>query len=538
MPGTATHSDTLEAWIVNARRARTWRDRRALREDFTIDLVAEAKELQDEQLDRVVSRLFTHAYDSFEPRPDNIEAGDQQTGFFESDTLISIALGGNGSGKTYVAAMRAIAWLFERQPPPKPNTPFWILGPTMEVTCDVAWAQKLSTLIPPEWVQWDKITWENEKRNFPRAVPLVPWPGRPGKWWTLTFKSMDQGREAMQGAAIGGAWFTEQYPQEIFDEVFRGIREYAFSGSVWAEFTPIDPRHSADMEEIYDRWNACDPTTEDYSFYHLNTEEAAKAGHAQPRWLKSFKATAEAIGMAETKIRGMFASYRGQIYQSFRRQIHLLDFDKDTDGPPLDVVHKRGIDWGSSEEHPFVCIWGYKDSLGTWWIYDEYWNNDQTKLMSEHADAILDRYPWPDDPWHRDTYAPPDRPDLKNTFSNSGIPISSASAGPNSVNKGIDVIKKLLAVSPATKAPRLFIDAKRCPKLARQMTTYRWEQSRDIGLNPKSAKPVPLKKDDDAVDALRYLLYSDYTYSQGGIEGKTYVPPARAGIRHKRGRSR
>src|SRR5690606_26205301 len=139
-------------------------------------------------------------------RPDNPDAGDEQTSYYESSKLVTIALGGNGSGKTFVGAQKVVRFLCEQQPPPKPNTLFWVIGPTLERTCNAAWDQKLSQIIPREWVDWDRITWENSNRNFPRAVPLKPWAGHPGRNWTIEFKSTDQGRDAMQAAAIGGAW--------------------------------------------------------------------------------------------------------------------------------------------------------------------------------------------------------------------------------------------------------------------------------------------------------------------------------------------
>lgn len=512
---TATESVELLHWMQKARLSRDWRDRRDLRASFSPALVEEVAELKDEQLDKLVERLFNHPFDSFEPRPDvEIEGNpgnpddpedpedpgdvDQQTSFYESTALVTTALGGNGSGKTYVAAMRTIAWLFERQPPPKPNTPFWIIGPTLELTAQVAWEQKLSQLIPEEWVQWDKITWANQNRNFPKAVPLVPWARDKSKWWTLEFKSLDQGREAMQAAAIGGAWFTEQYPKEIFDEVFRGIREYGFPGSIIAEFTPIDPRYCAHIEATYNKWRAGDEETEDYAFYHLNTLIAARAGHANQKWAKNFDAAAGAE-MRDTKIRGMFASYQGVIYKTFRPSIHLLDFEKEGIEIPPAVIHKRGVDWGSTEEHPFVVVWGYKDSLGTWWIYDEYWNNDQSLTWDDHAEAIIAKRPWDlTSAYYQQTYAPPDRPDLKREFSNRGIPITAASAGPHSVNQGIEVVRQLLKVQKNTGMPRLIIDKRRCPHLAAEMGVYRWLQSTENSLNPKAAQPKPLKKDDDS----------------------------------------
>ncbi len=41
------------------------------------------------------------------------------------------------------------------------------------------------------------------------------------------------------------------------------------------------------------------------------------------------------------------------------------------------------------------------------------------------------------------------------------------------------------------------------------MRSYRWLRGVEKGNNPRDARPEPLKKDDHAVDALRYLLFSE-----------------------------
>ena len=79
----------------------------------------------------------------------------------------------------------------------------------------------------------------------------------------------------------------------------------------------------------------------------------------------------------------------------------------------------------------------------------------------------------------------------------------------NSVYEGIDHVKSLLTINPSTKKPRLRICRETCPHLWQQMQTYRWLQGSDTGLNPRAPRPEPLKVDDDAVDALRYLVFSD-----------------------------
>ena len=78
----------------------------------------------------------------------------------------------------------------------------------------------------------------------------------------------------------------------------------------------------------------------------------------------------------------------------------------------------------------------------------------------------------------------------------------------NQVFPGIDHVRAALALLPNGR-PRLRICKERCPNLWRQIQTYRWKRGSDSGLNPRAGAMEPVKVDDDAVDALRYLLYSE-----------------------------
>lgn len=436
----------------------------------------------------------------------------------------------HNSGKTFVGAQRCNRLLTTELEPPAKDTPFWIIANTYEMACGSCWKQNLRNIIPTEWIDEPRISWYKEKRDWPLAVPLKPWPGTEGRNWVLEFKSYEQGRELMQSTSIGGAWFTEQFPWEVFEEVLRGCRKWMRPGCIWMEFTPIDPAKSVEIQDVYEAWTAGDEKYRNWAFYHLSTEEAVNAGHAEQSWYDAFFSTVSEE-MAETRKRGVFASYEGAIYKSFKPKIHLIDDDEWPPTPP-NVWHRRSIDWGASEEHPFCCEWGYRDAIGCWWIYDEYWNNSQSITSIDHIEEINNRHPWPENsPYHGATYGDPSRPDQMMLFGRFGIPITPAK---NAVYDGIESVRRCLKNNESIGEPMLFINRHRCPKLARQMSTYRWLRSTGKGVNPKVARPEPLKKDDDAADALRYLIHSEYIAQKGAPRGMHVDRPKRPGINHKR----
>lgn len=432
----------------------------------------------------------------------------------------------HNSGKTVTSAHKCAQFVLEKQPAPRKDTPFWIVSNTYDMVCGVCWAEKLFEIIPKQCVDWDRIQWYRPDRNWPFAVPLKPWPGQANKDknWVLEFKSYEQGRMSMQARSIGGLWFSEQFTWEIFTEALRGCRDYMYPGSVFAEFTPIDPALSVEIEDRYD-----DPP-QGYSFYRTNTERNVEFKGISRDWYDTFMATVS-DEMKETRRTGAFASYEGSIYQTFNSKVHLVEsidvarssasaaevlFTGDPGEQPTKlrgIFFRRATDWGFSKEHPWVTLWGFKDGTGRWFIYDEYWS-DAGRTAKDHFEAIKsdDRHQYSNEPWFGPMYGDPSRPDLIQQANDDGILTFAAR---NDVDEGIECVRRHLKIG--INGPSLFIDKHRCPKLAQQMRTYRWMKRSGKGINPAAAAGKPLKFGDDAADAVRYLLYSDSQPPRGQV---------------------
>jgi len=442
------------------------------------------------------------AYFVFTPREDDLERYDQQTGFIEADSSGVIWLiGGNGSGTTE-CAMNKVARFVMNTPPPRFDTPFWLIGDTYEQVMETLWKEKLygHGHLPSSEIDWDRISWYKPNQNWPFRVPLLSWPGRPRKNWVLEFKSYEQGRQRLQARSIGGFCFSEQFPYALLTEVLRGCREYNFPGSKFCEFTPVDPGLSAPIEEMIEN----DRLPEGWEVYRCNTECAKEKGHISAAWFDEFYGMIP-DEMLLTRLIGAFASYEGAIYQGFNPHIHLVEDDK-IDHPD-GCFYRRAIDWGAGPSNAFYCLWAYRNGVGQWFIYNEYWSTDQNRTVLDHLDAIEDMESWPKDhPNYGTTWADPSGLDSIRIAQRAGFQMSGAA---NAVLEGIDYVRQALKTVPGLGEPRLFVHKNNCPNLSREMRTYRWIQPSDKGMNPRDARPEPLKKDDHAVDALRYLLFSE-----------------------------
>lgn len=508
------------------------------------------------------------AYATWFPRPDDPERFDQQTAFYNSaHPGVTFLVGGNGAGTTECGVAKVARFLQFDQPPPRYDTPFWIIGPDLEQCMEALWKEKLfgHGHIKSSEVDWRRIRWHDPKAGLPYRVPLKPWPDRPGRNWVLEFKSYGQGREAMQARSIGGFLFSEQFPWSVLEEVLRGCREYNFPGAKLCEFTPVDPALSWQLEEMIEE----DKLPDGWCVYRANTECAMEAGHVSESWFHEFFGMVP-DEMRETRMTGRFASYEGAIYQTLNPLLHFVDDDYVfPDGNfPLNVHHRRGLDWGGGPENAFACVWKYHNSYGQHVFYDEYVSTDQNLTVHEHLMACSDRWPWPmKNPHYGATYADPSDPGnirIASRFSSfhpdyDNWAIQNAN---NRVYEGIDHVRYLL--KPAilrpcrvclgltvgqdgrpcprcrgtgqVKEPRLLIHKKNCPVLCRTLRTYRWERSTGTGVNPRDAKPQPLKKDDHACDALRYVLFSEANKTGNTAEAMRRAPEhKRHGVLLKRG---
>ena len=485
------------------------------------------------------------AYLHFTPRPDQPERFDEQTAFYESkgDGCLFLT-GGNGAGTTSCLIAKICRFVLET-PPPRRDTPFWVIAETYEQIGSM-WDEKFNQQghLPPDVVDWPRIHWNNRNNNQPFRVPLKSPPGHPGKNWSLEFKSWRQGRGKMQARSLGGFGFIEQFPWGILEEVLRGCREYNFPGSKLVEFTPVDADLSQTLEEMIE--NGYEPEKpiaglkylpKNWKIFHANTMCAMEAGHVDKRWFEEFFGMVPA-DMLETRMKGMFSTYEGVIYKDFNVATHCMG--DEMWGRIKGCRHRRGIDWGAGPENDFVCNWGAKNGIGQWFIYDEEVSNDQSKTTVDHLTDVYHKWEWPNDnSLYGPSYCDPSSPDnlrigMKLNQYNPAVENLSMMRGKNSVLEGIEHMQYLLkpqipvpmhdergmpVIDPATGKvkiklePKLFIHRTNCPKLVQQMKTYRWLRGADpsvkAGRNPKDPLRSPLKRADHSVDALRYLCFSD-----------------------------
>lgn len=452
----------------------------------------------------------------YRPRPNDPLRGDMQEAFFESDCEgPTFLLGGTGAGTTFTACAKVVKFLMEQEPPRR-DTPFWIISETYETVCKAIWKEKLSPvdgygLLPATEIQWERIRWYKPKEGWPFDVYLKPHPGCPGKNWVLSFKSYAQGRQNMQAESIGGFMFSEQFPWGLLNEVMGRCREYDFKGNKICEFTPVEASLSTELREMEETGTI----PEDWGLFRANTEVALEAGHVSQQWFKQFYPMLS-DQMRVVRMKGLWGGFDGAIYPEFSPEIHCVPEDWE---PTLGMDIRRGIDWGFSLDHPLVCLWAARNSIGQWFVFDEYWSNDTSLSAVEHLCAIADQREWPSDiyPTFGTTWVDHNldcvRIASKLGQYAPGYSSLNCQLAAKSVDEGIEHVKYLLkptlAIDPdKPPQPRLFI-SKRCRHLINEMRSYRRHKTTATGPNVQAAVDAPVKMADDAPDALRYILFSE-----------------------------
>lgn len=488
----------------------------------------------------------TDLIETWFPRPDQPARFDQQESFYYSKHPgVTFLVGGNGAGTTETCMAKVAKFLLTEQEAPRRDTPFWIIAGSYEQCMEACWKEKLNPRgghghIPDAEIDWEKIRWYKTNEAWPFSVPLKPWPNgdRPNANWKLEFKSYKQGRAQMQARSIGGFAFVEQFPWDMLTEVLRGCREYGFSGAMLAEFTPIDPELSLNLQEMLEE----DRLPHGWAVYRANTECALESGHVSQSWFDQFYGMIPKE-MLQTRLTGAWGTYEGLIYQGFNPLIHFVGDDETFPSGdfPRGVYHRRGIDWGSGPENPFCCLFKYHNGMGEHFFYDEYYSKEPV-TVGTHLKNVYDMWPWPTfNPYYGMTYADPSDPgnirlaaSLGSEYEGYGsINIQSAN---NRVLEGINYLRWLMQVNPATGRPRIFIHKKRCPNLAREIQLYRWLKGSANSINPRDAKPEPLKKDDHSCDSARYVLFSEAR--QKGMTAESVERPGAPARRNIRYRSR
>lgn len=391
--------------------------------------------------------------------------------------------GGNRSGKTECGAVETV-WLARGIHPYRQNRKNvfgWVVSLTQQVQRDVAQKKILSYLSSADIV--DAVMVSGRRDSLDNGViDQLFVKNAFGGVSVIGFKSCDQGREKFQGASLDFVWFDEEPPKDVYDEC--KMRLLDKSGCMFGTMTPLKG-----MTFIYDEiyLNSCNSPDVWYEFMewgdnpYLNPEEVKKMTESLTK------------DVLDSRRYGRFKAESGMVYPEFDEQKHVLDTPFLI---PYDWQDVISIDPGLN--NPLSCHFYAVDYDDNVYVVAESYQAEKTvEYHAEQIKKIADGLGW-----HR-------RPDgrieaLIDSAANQTTLASSKSvtqlffehgiACNPKVNKekfvGIARVKEYFAADKIKIFPC-------CKNLIRELKNYRW----GVG-------DVPIKKDDHALDELRYYIMS------------------------------
>ena len=393
--------------------------------------------------------------------------------------------GGNRSGKSQCGAVEAV-WLARGIHPYKENKPRdgWVVSLSQQVQRDVA-QNKILYYLNPDWIA-DIVMLAGRKDSAENGViDYILVKNIFGTTSKIGFKTCDQGREKFQGTSLDWVWFDEEPPFDIYTEC--RMRVLDKQGEIFGTMTPLKG-----LTWVYDK-------------IYLNEANDEEIWCEEMEWgdnpflvKKEIEALTKTLSPDELESRryGKFCAKGGLVYSEFDVNTHIIE----PFSVPQDWYDNISIDPGL--HNPLSAHWYAVDYDGNVYVIAEHYEAEKT--IEHHAHCILEKCKqlnWPvgfngkinaliDSAANQKTLASPKS--VSELFYDYGINVNT------NVNKdlfsGISRVKSYL--KNAKNEAKLFIFST-CVNMIREIKGYWWGNA-----------DVPIKKDDHAMDELRYYIMS------------------------------
>lgn len=235
--------------------------------------------------------------------------------------------------------------------------------------------------------------------------------------------------------------------------------------------------------------------------YKMIIAPSTENKHLPPDYVQQMLATYSPERI-QRDILGSFDSFQGQVFTEFNRQTHVIS----PFNIPKEWTKFVGLDVGFT--NPTAAIWCAMDYDCNIYAYQEFYQREHTipEVVTElkklnRSDKLEGIWIDPSSKANRGKDS-----DFTTYLENlpQSWPLVPAN---NEVSTGIDRVKTLLKANPKTGRPKLFI-FDTCTNLIDEIVKYRWAELPPGQEATKNQKEEPVKKDDHAVDALRYAIMS------------------------------
>lgn len=335
------------------------------------------------------------------------------------------------------------------------------IAPTFQQARDIAWEQLKS--------RCSTIALETNESQLKIVVRTVD-----GGKSTITLKSWDA-IESLRGQSFHFLIIDEVAMMRNFWSGWQEVLRPALTDTKGQAMFISTPKG---FNHFYDLYNIASTDSSWESFHATSYDNP----HVDPKEIDEAKKQLTEDQFAQEYMAD-FRKQEGLVYKEFNRQTHLTD-----ELPKDDMVQEYvgGIDFGY--RHPAAVIHVKKDTRGIYWVTDEWYKTERTEeQIADYVKSV----------GFNAVYADPESPSAIAVLNRNGINVREVVKNKDSIINGIQLVRELF------KSNRIKIH-KGCVNLIAELESYRYPDPKD-GL----LKEVPLKENDHALDALRYVIMSN-----------------------------
>jgi len=428
----------------------------------------------------------------------------------QSNARYKVVCCGRRWGKTVMAVNTLLEHAFANS-----NHTYWYIGPTFRQAKTIAWKFLLSRLkmFPKEYQKRIKINETN------LSIELT-WNGS-----VVELKGVER-PDNLLGVGLDGVVLDEyatptygSYP--IWEEI---IRPALSDRHGWAIFIST-PRGYNHFYELFEK--ADSKTNPDWEAWRMPSKTNPVMTN------KELESARRDIGddLFSQEYEAEFKKRSGLVYPEFSRDIHIIDDDK-----LMKLISPKwnlevGVDFGSA--HPTAGLFVTFDHIhDNAYVVDEHYQSMWT--VSKHAGAMKSI----EDKWlailkrkqPRVRWGDSQGKQIIMEYANEGYFLTPTLKGKDSVDQGINAVRRRLNNDIITNKPKLYV-ARHCVNTIREFENYVWTGMDDAAIETNEMmrlankrKDAPRKIFDDAMDALRYVIQYHSPMGETGIRRERRKP--------------
>jgi Terminase RNaseH-like domain/Terminase large subunit, T4likevirus-type, N-terminal len=275
-------------------------------------------------------------------------------------------------------------------------------------------------------------------------------------------------------------------------------------------FYDLYQRGQSGTREAKDWWSYRSPTWENTIIF--------PGGRNDPEMLEVEANSAEEV--FEQEYGANFTSFAGRIYSEFDEGYHVVHNYKFNP----EWTNYMAFDFGF--RNPFVCLNIQVDPSDNVYVWDEYYERNIT--TPDHARRLKSIVQWRVDGGYYDPSGADEGATLMKMFHdtqeyhNRWLDSVTLNPAPNEWKTGVERVKTFLKLVPthdnygdptSKLAPKLYV-SEDCVQTIREFNTYRVKEQTEKMTEKIDPKDEPRKKDDHAMDALRYFIAGHFGLEQ------------------------